>query len=57
MITRPIRSEPVEVRTEDLIVYELHVQDYTAQLPGLAPALRGTYLGLSQPGLKRPTAA
>jgi hypothetical protein len=25
------------VRPEDLIVYELHVQDYTAQLQGLAP--------------------
>src|SRR5439155_5119083 len=44
----------VELRPEDLIVYELHVQDYTAELPGLPPALRGTYLGLAQGGLKTP---
>jgi pullulanase/glycogen debranching enzyme len=44
----------VEVRPEDLIVYELHVQDYTAQLQGLAPALRGTYSGLTQGELKTP---
>jgi pullulanase/glycogen debranching enzyme len=43
----------VDVRSEDLIVYELHVQDYTAQLQGLPEALRGTYLGLAQGGLKR----
>ena len=44
----------VNVRPEDLIVYELHVQDYTAQLQGLPPALRGTYVGLAQGGLKTP---
>ena len=44
----------VDVRPEDLVVYELHVQDYTAQLPGLPPELRGTYLGLAQAGLKTP---
>jgi glycogen operon protein len=44
----------VDVRPEDLIVYELHVQDYTAQLQGLPPALRGTYLGLAQGELKTP---
>jgi glycogen operon protein len=44
----------VMVRPEDLIVYELHVQDYTARLDGLPPALRGTYLGLTQGGLKTP---
>ena len=44
----------VDVRPEDLVVYELHVQDYTAQLPGLPPELRGTYLGLAQAGLQTP---
>jgi isoamylase len=40
------------IAPQDLIVYELHVQDYTARIAGLAPALRGTYAGLSQAGLK-----
>jgi isoamylase len=44
----------VILRPEDLIVYELHVQDYTARLASLAPELRGTYLGLVQPGLRTP---
>src|SRR5438552_7103508 len=44
----------VNMRPEDLIVYELHVQDSTSQLQGLRPALRGTYLGLTQGGLKTP---
>src|SRR5215831_16234461 len=44
----------MDIRPEDLVMYELHVQDYTAQLSGLAPALRGTYLGLAQGGLKTP---
>ena len=44
----------VLVRPEDLILYELHVQDYTASLASLAPGLRGTYLGLAQPGLRTP---
>ena len=47
-------AKHTEIRPEDLIVYELHVQDYTAQLTGLPPALRGTYLGLAQGGLKTP---
>ena len=54
-ITAPILPPShVDIRPEDLIVYELHVQDYTARLPGLPPALRGTYLGLAQGGLKTP---
>src|SRR5438093_1440313 len=36
----------VEIRPEDLVAYELHVQDYTARIAGLAPEARGTYLGL-----------
>ncbi|HKA55868.1 MAG TPA: alpha-amylase family glycosyl hydrolase [Candidatus Binatia bacterium] len=44
----------VEVKREDLIIYELHVQDYTARIPGLDPAKRGTYVGLAQDGLRTP---
>jgi isoamylase len=44
----------VEVKHEDLILYELHVQDYTARIPGLDPAKRGTYVGLAQGGLRTP---
>lgn len=43
-----------EVRPEDLIIYELHVQDYTARIEGLDGAKQGTYLGLAQTGLKTP---
>ena len=44
----------VRIAPEDLIVYELHVQDYTATLEGLPAARRGTYLGLARGGLKTP---
>jgi isoamylase len=44
----------VAIRPEDLVVYELHVQDYTARIAGLAPEARGSYLGLAQGGLKTP---
>jgi glycogen operon protein len=44
----------VEVKPHDLIVYELHVQDYTARIPGLDPKKRGTYVGLVEPGLRTP---
>jgi glycogen operon protein len=44
----------VVVRPENLIVYELHVQDYTARIASLSPKLRGTYLGLAHGGLKTP---
>jgi isoamylase len=44
----------VSVRPEDLIVYELHVQDYTARIEALSPELRGTYLGLARGGLRTP---
>jgi isoamylase len=43
------------VRREDLVIYELHVQDFTARIRGLDPAKRGTYLGLAEPGLKTPS--
>jgi hypothetical protein len=51
--TDPAASH-TEIRPEDLIVYELHVQNYTAQLFALPRALRGTYLGLAQGGPKTP---
>ena len=44
----------VKVKPEDLIVYELHVQDYTARIPSLDGKKRGTYLGLAAAGLKTP---
>ncbi len=44
----------VQVNPEDLIVYELHVQDYTARIQSLDPSKRGTYLGLATTGLKTP---
>lgn len=44
----------VVIRPEDLVVYELHVQDYTARIAGLPPEARGAYLGLAQSGLKTP---
>ncbi len=44
----------VSVKPEDLIVYELHIQDYTARIPSLDPSKRGTYVGLATPGLKTP---
>nr|VFK26773.1 MAG: glycogen operon protein [Candidatus Kentron sp. MB]VFK33566.1 MAG: glycogen operon protein [Candidatus Kentron sp. MB]VFK76690.1 MAG: glycogen operon protein [Candidatus Kentron sp. MB] len=44
----------IQVAREDLIVYELHVQDFTARIQALDSARRGTYLGLATPGLTTP---
>ena len=44
----------VTIPPQDLIIYELHVQDYTARLASLEPELQGTYLGLAQSGLTTP---
>lgn len=44
----------IKINREDLIIYEIHIQDYTARIPGLDPSKRGTYLGLAQIGLKTP---
>ncbi len=44
----------VRINPQDLILYELHVQDYTARLQSLDAGLRGTYLGLAQSGLTTP---
>ena len=41
----------VEIAPEDLILYELHVKDFTGQLDGLSAQERGTYLGLTRGGL------
>ncbi|BBM83597.1 alpha-amylase family glycosyl hydrolase [Candidatus Uabimicrobium amorphum] len=44
----------VKIPHRDLIVYELHVQDYTARIQSLDRQKRGTYLGLATPGLRTP---
>lgn len=44
----------VHLKPEDLIIYELHIQDYTARIEGLDRARRGTYMGLTVGGLKTP---
>ncbi|MHC4520479.1 MAG: alpha-amylase family glycosyl hydrolase [Planctomycetota bacterium] len=44
----------LRVACEDLIVYELHVQDFTARIASLDESKRGTYVGLATPGLKTP---
>jgi isoamylase len=36
-------------RWHELIVYELHVRGFTMKHPNVAPALRGTFAGLSSP--------
>lgn len=42
----------VKVDRKDLIVYEMHVQDFTARIKNLDSSKRGKYLGLTQTGLK-----
>jgi pullulanase/glycogen debranching enzyme len=42
----------VRVDPENLIIYELHIQDYTARLDGLPKEQRGSFVGLAQGGLK-----
>jgi len=44
----------VKIARKDLIIYEMHVQDYTARIQNLDPSKRGKYLGLAQSGLKTP---
>jgi glycogen operon protein len=36
----------------DIVLYEVHVRGATMQLPGVPPALRGSYLGLSHPAMR-----
>jgi isoamylase len=52
--SRDVQPDHVEIPPQDLIIYELHVQDYTARIGALDSSLRGTYLGLARPGLKTP---
>lgn len=44
----------VNIAAQDLILYELHIQDFTATLSGLPPGEPGTYRGLTRVGLKTP---
>ena len=50
--SRDAQPEHVRISPQDLIIYELHVQDYTARIGSLDSSRRGTYLGLAAPGLK-----
>jgi len=52
--SKDINPSHVSINREDLIIYELHVQDYTARITRLDKSKRGTYLGLAQSGLKTP---
>jgi isoamylase len=38
-------------RWHELIIYELHVRGFTMKHPGVSPALRGTFAGLSSPAV------
>lgn len=42
-------DRPPRVPWEDAIVYELHVEGFTKNHPGIPEALRGTYMGLAHP--------
>ena len=48
------QASHVEIAPQDLVLYELHVKDFTARLDGLPPQERGTYLGLTRGGLTLP---
>ncbi len=37
------------VPARDVVLYEMHVKGFGKQLPGVPPALRGTYAGLAHP--------
>ncbi len=41
------RDRPPQTRWRDTAIYELHVRGFTMQHPGVAPPLRGTFLGLA----------
>lgn len=42
----------IKIAPQDLVIYEMHVQDFTARIQSLDPSKKGTYLGLAQSGLK-----
>ncbi|MBV8223681.1 MAG: hypothetical protein JO232_00655 [Verrucomicrobia bacterium] len=48
------QPDHVSIPAQDLIICEVHVQDYTARIASLNPSHRGTYLGLATSGLKTP---
>lgn len=51
--TRPARPLPRGIpRMEDVVAYEVHVEDFTLLLPGLDSALRGSFAGFATPGLR-----
>ena len=41
------------VRTQDRILYEMHVKGFSASNPDVAPELRGTYAGLASPSSRQ----
>ncbi len=47
----PLLAAQADPRIDDaeVVLYEVHVRDFTMRLPGLPPALRGTFLGLAHP--------
>jgi isoamylase len=47
--TAPGASNAPRHALRDLVVYEMHVKGFGMQMPGLPPALRGTYAGLAHP--------
>ena len=52
---RPAPPPPVEggiPAMEDVIAYEVHVEDFTLMLPGLPAEERGSFAGMMRPGLK-----
>ena len=44
-----VDDQPPLVPWEDTVIYEMHVRGFTAQNPGVAKDLRGTYAGLAHP--------
>ena len=51
------KSTPVPTLASpaDEVIYEIHVRDYSIADPACPPELRGTYLGLAQPGASKPS--
>src|SRR4051812_46611108 len=45
----PATSAPLRRPWAETVIYEAHVRGFTRLLPGVPPALRGTYAGLAHP--------
>jgi pullulanase-type alpha-1,6-glucosidase len=43
------RARPPLAAPEDIVLYELHVRDFSASDPGVRPEVRGKYLAFSEP--------